>query len=81
MVEDQDRLPVVLMATLPVLGVRVAVGFLRFQSRRKRGVRRFRRVLIDSGMPPFQAAVLAQAYHEAGSFRGILRGVRGSPRA
>ena len=74
MAEDQDRLPVVLMATVPVLAVRFAVGFLRFQSRRKRGVRQFRRVLLEGGMPPPQAARLALAYHEAGSLRVILRG-------
>jgi len=72
--EDQDRLPVVLMATVPVLAVRFAVGFLRFQSRRKRGVRQFRRVLLEGGMSPAQAARLAQAYHEAGSLRALLRG-------
>ncbi len=74
MVDRGDRLPVVLMATLPGLMVRVGVVFLRFQSERKRGVRRFRRTLVAGGMPPDGAARLAQAYHEAGSLRGILGG-------
>lgn len=74
MAQDRDCLPVVLMATVPVLSVRVAVGFLRFQSRRKKGVREFRRVLIEGGIAPSQAARLAQTYHEAGSLREILRG-------
>ncbi len=74
MPEDHDRLPVVLMATIPILAVQVAMGFLRFQSRRKQGVRRFRRTLVEGGMPPSEAARLAQAYHEAGSIREILRG-------
>lgn len=79
MAEDLDPLPVVLMATVPVLAVRFAVGFLRFQSRRKRGVRQFRRVLIEGGMTPSQAARLAQTYHEAGSLREILRGTFPGP--
>ncbi len=73
MTQDHDRLPVVLIAAIPVLAVRVGVGFVRFQSRRKRGVRRFRRELIAGGMPPAQAARLAQTYHEAGSLRTMLR--------
>jgi len=59
--EGQDRIPVVLMATVPLLVMRFAMGFLRFQNRRKRGVRQFRRVLLEGGMPPPQAARLALA--------------------
>ncbi len=73
MARDQDRLPVVLMAAIPVLAVRIGVGFLRFQARRKRGVREFRRALIESGLTRAQAARLAQTYHGAGSLREILR--------
>ncbi len=81
MPEDGDRLPVVLMATVPFLVVRVAAGFLRFQSSRKKGVRRFRSALVEGGMPPADASRLAQAYHEAGSIREILRGTfPGAPR-
>ena len=72
--EDRgDRLPVVLMATLPVLSIRVGVTFLRLQARRKRGVRRFRHTLEAGGMPRREADLLAQAYHEAGSLRNMLR--------
>ncbi|HEY7588642.1 MAG TPA: hypothetical protein VIB49_07885 [Thermoplasmata archaeon] len=74
MADDQDDLPVVLMATLPVMAVRLGVGFLRFQSSRKRGVRRFRRTLLEGGMPRDQAGRLAQAFHDTGSFRKILQG-------
>lgn len=81
MAQDQDRLPVVLMASLPPLGWHVAVGFLRFQSRRKKGVRRFRRALIAGGLSREQASRLAEAYHEAGSIREILRGVGRPQRA
>lgn len=76
MARDRDGIPVVLAAAVPVLAMQVGVGFLRFQVRRKRGVRRFRRTLIQGGLPRDQAARLAQAYHDAGSVRTILRGVR-----
>lgn len=74
MADGQDRLPVVLMATLPALTWRFGIGFLQFQTRRKRGVRRFQQTLLASGMPREQAAGLAQAYHDAGSLRNILKG-------
>lgn len=80
MAREGDRLPVLLMASLPALAVRFGVGFLRLQSRRKRGVRRFRRALVASGMDPRQAASLAQRYHDAGSIRQLLRNGLGAPR-
>ena len=82
MARERDGLPVVVMATVPLFAVQFGVQFLRFQSRRKRGVRRFRRALVRSGMPRDQAARLAPTYHEAGSLRTILRGaIRGRSRA
>ena len=78
MARNQDGLPVIVMSTIPVLAVQFSVEFLRFQSRRKRGVRAFRKTLVRNGMPREQAARLAQSFHEAGSFRKILRGVRTS---
>jgi len=63
----------VLMAALPGLTIRFGLTFLRFQSRRKEGVRRFRDALEARGMPPWEAGLLAQSYHEAGSLREILR--------
>ncbi len=78
MPDDSGQLPV-FMAAVPLLAVQFGWGFLRFQSRRKRGVRAFRKALVRAGMPREQAARLAQAYHEAGSFRKILRGVSRSP--
>ena len=74
MAHSGDRLPVVLMTTVPVLAITIGMGFLRFQARRKGGVRIFRRALERSGMPRDQAARLAQAYHDAGSLRKMLRG-------
>jgi hypothetical protein len=76
MAPSGDRLPVVLMSTVPVLAVSIGMGFIRFQARRKLGVRDFRRTLEQSGMPRSQAARLAQTYHEAGSLRKILQGAR-----
>ncbi len=73
MARDRDGLPVIVAAAVPLLAMQVGVGFLRFQVRRKRGVRGFRRSLIHGGMPRDQADRLAQAYHEAGSLRKILR--------
>lgn len=74
MAREREGMPVVFAAAVPILAVQVGVGFLRFQVGRKRGVRRFRRALIRGGMPRDQAARLAQAYHDAGSVRLILRG-------
>jgi len=76
MARDRDGLPVVIAAAVPILAVQVGVGFLRFQVRRKRGVRRFRRALLRGGFPKDRVALLAQAYHDAGSLRVILRGTR-----
>ena len=73
MADHGDRLPVVLMATLPVLATRFGWGFLRYQARRKRGVREFRKELLRSGMPQDQAERLAQTYHEIGSVRSLIR--------
>ncbi|HEX9340773.1 MAG TPA: hypothetical protein VF992_06340 [Thermoplasmata archaeon] len=74
MSDTGDRFPVVLMATLPRLAMNLGLTFLRFQSHRKRGVRRFRDALEAGGMPHREAALLARSYHEAGSLREMLRG-------
>ncbi|HWM51745.1 MAG TPA: hypothetical protein VNP71_01065 [Thermoplasmata archaeon] len=76
MARDRDSLPVVLVAAIPVVAIRLSVGFLRFQARRKRGVQSFRATLMQSGMPQEQAARLAQSYHDAGSLRKVLRAAR-----
>ena len=76
MARDRDSLPVVLVAAIPVVAIRLSMGFLRFQARRKRGVQRFRETLMQSGMPREQAARLAQSYHDAGSLRKVLRAAR-----
>lgn len=68
-----DRLPIILLERLPGLVARFGWGFLRYQALRKRGVRAFRRELIQSGMPRDQAGTLVQAYHDVGSVRGLLR--------
>jgi hypothetical protein len=72
-----EALPLV-AAAAPLLAFRLGVGFLRFQVRRKRGVKGFRRALIRGGMPEDQAARLAQAYHEAGSVRMLVRSAMAS---
>ena len=73
MADRGDRLPVVLLGTLPGLGARFGWGFLRYQARRKRGVRAFRRALLRSGIPRDRVEPLAQAYHDIGSVRSLLR--------
>jgi len=73
MADRGDRLPVVLLGSLPGLAARFGWGFLRFQARRKRGVRAFRRALLRSGMPRDRVEPLAQAYHDIGSVRILLR--------
>lgn len=77
MAADRGDTAVLLAAAVPLFAVEVGVGFLRFQIRRKRGVRAFRRALRRSGMPEAQVARLAQTYHEAGSIRNIVRGAVG----
>ncbi len=72
MADREDRLPVILLGNLPGLAARFGWGFLRYQARRKRGVRAFRRELLRSGMPRDWAERLAQAYHEIGSVRVLL---------
>ena len=73
MARDRPGLPIILIAEIPIVAVRLGVGFLRFQARRKRGVQRFRETLVRSGMPREQAGRLAQSYHDAGSLRKVLR--------
>ncbi|HYS99631.1 MAG TPA: hypothetical protein VEO20_03105 [Thermoplasmata archaeon] len=68
-----DRLPVVLLETLPALAARFGWGFLRYQALRKRGVRVFREALLQGGMPKDRAEILAAAYHSAGSVRRLFR--------
>ena len=68
-----DRLPVVLLEVLPVLAARFGWDFLRYQARRKRGVRAFRRALLRSGMSRDRVEVLTRAYHDVGSVRRLLR--------
>lgn len=74
MASDRGGTAVIIAAAVPLFAMQVGVGFLRFQVRRKRGVRSFRHALRQSGMSKEQAARLAQAYHEAGSIRTIIRG-------
>ena len=73
MADRGDRLPVILLGTLPGLAARFGWGFLRYQARRKRGVQAFRRALLRSGIPRDRVEPLAQAYHDIGSVRSLLR--------
>lgn len=82
MARTSDGVPAILAAAVPLLSMQLGVEFLRFQVRRKRGVRMFRRTLVRGGLSKEQAGQLAQAYHEAGSVRLLLRGaLRSRPRA
>jgi len=72
MSDHEDRLPVIVLENLPGLAARFGWGFLRYQARRKRGVRAFREELLRSGMPRESVEPLAQAYHEIGSVRRLL---------
>ncbi len=74
MARERSGVAVVIAAAVPLLAMQVGVGFLRFQVRRKRGVRSFRRALIRGGMPRDQASRLAHAYHEVGSLRRLIQG-------
>ncbi len=74
MARSSDGMPVILAAAVPLLSMQLGMEFLRFQVRRKRGVRAFRRTLVRGGMSKEKAGQLAQTYHEAGSVRLLLRG-------
>ena len=79
MADRGDRLPLVFMVRIPGLATHLGWSFLRYQARRKRGVRAFRRQLLRVGMPKDRAAQLAKAYHEVGSIRQLIAG-RGASR-
>lgn len=74
MAQDRGGFAVIVMAALPLLALQASIGYLRFETRRKRSVRTFRKTLVRGGLPREQAARLAQAYHDAGSVRKILKG-------
>ena len=74
MSDREDRLSVIVLENLPGLAARFGWGFLRYQARRKRGVRAFRKELLRSGMPRDRVEPLAQAYHDIGSVRRLIRG-------
>ena len=72
MARDRDSLPVVLVAAIPVVAIRLSVGFLRFQARRRRGVQRFRETLMQSGMTDEQAFKLSEQYMSSLNLGGII---------
>ncbi len=76
MARNGPGVAVILIARIPVVAVRLGMGFLRYQARRRQGVRRFHETLVRSGMPREQADRLAQGYHEAGSLTKVLRSAR-----
>lgn len=67
----RSSLPAVL-ATTPGLLVRLGWAFLQFKSRRRRGVRTFRRTLVGAGMPAPVAARLSDDFASFGRLRGVL---------
>jgi hypothetical protein len=72
MANREDPLPLVLLGHLPGLAATFGWGFLRYQARRKSGVRAFRTMLLRSGMPRDRVELLAQAYHDVGSVRRLV---------
>ncbi len=68
----ESDLPIAIAARVPGFLLRLGVGFLRMQSQRKRGVREFRRTLMESGVPQPLANRLADTYHRAGSPRSLI---------
>lgn len=70
-------LPVALAAAVPILVMRLGVGFLRMKAKRRRGVRRFRRALMRGGMSRQAASRLSEQYASYGRLRTYLpRGMR-----
>ncbi len=65
-------MPVALAATVPVLVLRIGIGFLRMKAKRRRGVRAFRRALVRGGMSPEAARHLAEEYESFGRLRTYL---------
>jgi hypothetical protein len=76
MARDGPGVAVILIAGIPFVAIRLGMGFLRYQAKRRQGVQRFRETLVRGGMPREQAARLAQSYHEAGSLTKVLRPAR-----
>ncbi len=70
--------PVALAAGVPILLFHLGVGFVRLKAKRRRGVRRFRRTLVQGGMRPEHAKALAAEYEKLGRVREYLGG--GLPR-
>lgn len=59
-------------ATVPVLAVRLGFTFVRMKVKRKGAVRRFRRALLRSGMPPAFAERFTADYEDLGRLRAYL---------
>lgn len=77
---EPTTLPIVLAAQVPRIGMQVSMGYLRFLTQRRRGVRTFRQILLEAGMPRGFASRLASVYEEAGSLRNLLtQGIRLRP--
>lgn len=66
------EMPIEIAARMPGFLLRLGVGFVRMQRKRKSGVREFRRTLLESGLPVAFANRLAGAYYETGSPRNLL---------
>lgn len=65
------------MAAAPGLAVRLGWTLLRFESRKRHGVRTFERALIRGGMPANLAARLSDDYASYGRLRDVIAsGVR-----
>ena len=67
-------LPVAIASTVPLLLLKLGVGFLRVKVKRRRGVRTFRKALVRGGMSRETANQFAADYEALGRIRTYLPG-------
>ena len=65
-------LPVAVVATVPVLLLRLSVSFLQMKVKRRGAVRTFRRKLVRGGMSPAFADRFAADYEALGRLRTYM---------
>lgn len=67
-----DATPPAALAVVPVLLFRLGVSILRIKTRRRAGVRAFRKALLDSGLSPALARRFSADYESLGRLRNYL---------
>lgn len=70
--EDGDVI-IVLAANMPLMTLRLFVGYLRMKNSAKRAGKEFYRALVQNGVPAKQAKELRSEYEEALSVRRMLK--------